>query len=77
MSDVFRLMALDGPVVGVGVLVALAWLTVRLESTRTENVAAQAAIAKNIDVVREQTMPEDERRRLVQLHESDTAEGGG
>ena len=54
MGDVLRLLALDGPVVGVGVLVALAWLIVRLESTRTENAAAHAAITRNIDAVKDQ-----------------------
>ena len=44
--------------VGVGVLVALAWLIVRLESTRTENAAAHAAITRNIDVVKEQLTKE-------------------
>ena len=58
MGDVLRLLALDGPVVGVGVLVALAWLIVRLESTRTENAAAHAAITRNIDVVKEQLAKE-------------------
>ena len=48
------MLALDGPVVGVGVLVALAWLIVRLESTRSENAAAHASIARNIDTVKEQ-----------------------
>ncbi len=58
MGDVLRLLALDGPVVGVGVLVALAWLIVRLESTRSENAAAHAAahaaITRNIDAVKEE-----------------------
>ena len=54
MGDVLRLLALDGPVVGVGVLVALAWLIVRLESTRSENAAAHAAITRNIDAVKGQ-----------------------
>ena len=48
------MLALDGPVVGVGVLVALPWLIVRLESTRSENAAAHAAITRNIDTVKEQ-----------------------
>ena len=48
------MLALDGPVVGVGVLVALAWLIVRLESTRSENAAAHAAITRNIDAVKEE-----------------------
>ena len=54
MEDVLRLFAPDGPVAGVGVLVALAWLIVRLESTRSENAAAHAAITRNIDAVKGQ-----------------------
>ena len=54
MSDILRLLALDGPVVGVGMLVALAWLIVRLESTRAENAAAHAAITRNVDGVKQQ-----------------------
>lgn len=54
MGDVLRMLALDGPVVGVGVLLALTWLIVRVESTRAENAAAHAAIAKNIDGVKAQ-----------------------
>ena len=54
MGDLLRLLALDGPVAGVGVLVALAWLIVRVESTRSENAAAHAAIATNIDGVKAQ-----------------------
>ena len=54
MGDLLRLLALDGPVAGAGVLVALAWLIVRLESTRSENAAAHAAIATNIDGVKAQ-----------------------
>ena len=54
MGDLLRLVALDGPVTGVGVLVALAWLIVRVESTRSENAAAHAAIATNIDGVKAQ-----------------------
>ena len=48
MGDLLRLLALDGPVIGVGVLVALTWLIVRLESTRTETAAAHAAITQNM-----------------------------
>ena len=54
MGDLLRLLALDGPVAGVGVLAALAWLIVRMESTRTENAAAHAAITRNIDGVKAQ-----------------------
>ena len=54
MGDLLRLLALDGPVAGAGVLVALAWLIVRLESTRSENAAAHATIARNIDGVKAQ-----------------------
>ena len=54
MGDLIRLLALDGPVVGVGVLLALAWLIARLESTRSENAAAHEGITKNIDDVRRQ-----------------------
>lgn len=54
MGDLIRLLALDGPVVGVGVLLALAWLIARLESTRSENAAAHQGITKNIDDVRQQ-----------------------
>ncbi len=54
MGDLLRLLAVDGPVIGVGTLVALAWLIVRLESTRTENAAAHAVITKNIERVQEQ-----------------------
>ena len=54
MGDMLRLLALDGPVVGVGVLVALTWLIVRVESTRSENAAAHAAISRNIDGVKAQ-----------------------
>lgn len=54
MGDLIRLLALDGPVVGVGVLLALAWLIARLESTRSENAAAHEGITKNIDDVRQQ-----------------------
>ena len=54
MGDLLRLLALDGPVVGAGVLVALAWLIVRVESTRSENAAAHAAITRNIDGVKAQ-----------------------
>ncbi len=48
MGDLLRLLALDGPVIGVGVLVALTWLIVRLESTRTETAAAHAAITQTM-----------------------------
>lgn len=58
MSDLLRLLALDGPVVGVGMLVALAWLIVRLESTRTENAAAHAAITRNVADVKQQLTKE-------------------
>jgi len=54
VGDLIRLLALDGPVVGVGVLLALAWLIARLESTRSENAAAHEGITKNIDDVRQQ-----------------------
>ena len=54
MGDLLRLLALDGPVAGAGVLVALAWLIVRIESTRSENAAAHAAITRNIDDVKAQ-----------------------
>lgn len=54
MGDLIRLLALDGPVVGVGVLLALAWLIARLESTRSENAAAHQGITKNVDDVRRQ-----------------------
>ncbi len=37
----------------VGVLLALVWLVVRLEWTRSENAAAHDAIAKNIDGVKQ------------------------
>ena len=37
-----------------GVLLALAWLIARLESTRSENAAAHEGITKNIDDVRQQ-----------------------
>jgi hypothetical protein len=36
----------------IGVLLALVWLVVRLEWTRSENATAHAAITKNIDDVR-------------------------
>ena len=36
----------------VGVLLALVWLVVRLEWTRSENAAAHDAITRNIDGVR-------------------------
>ena len=54
MGDLLRLLALDGPVAGAGVLIALAWLIVRVESTRSENAAAHAAIVKNIDGLKAQ-----------------------
>jgi len=54
MGDLLRLLALDGPVAGAGVLVALAWLIVRIESTRSENAAAHTAITRNIDDVKAQ-----------------------
>lgn len=54
MGDLIRLLALDGPVVGVGVLLALAWLIARLESTRSENAAAHEGITRNVDDVRQQ-----------------------
>ena len=67
MSDLLRLLALDGPVVGVGMLVALAWLIVRLESTRTENAAAHAAITRNVDGVKQQLTREiDDVKQDVQ-----------
>ena len=64
MSDVFRLMALDGPVVGVGVLVALAWLTVKagVDQDRKRRRASRHR-QEHRRGEREQTMPEDERRR--------------
>ena len=37
-----------------GVLLALAWLIARLESTRSENAAAHQGITKNIDDIRQQ-----------------------
>lgn len=67
MSDLLRLLALDGPVVGVGMLVALAWLIVRLESTRAENAAAHAAITRNVDGVKQQLTREiDDVKQDVQ-----------
>ena len=53
MGDALRFLAFDGPLVGSGTLVALAWLIVRLESTRSENAAAHAAITRNIDGLKE------------------------
>ena len=37
----------------IGVLLALVWLVVRLEWTRSENATAHAAITKNIDDVKQ------------------------
>ena len=54
MGDLIRLLALDGPVVGAGVLLALAWLIARLESTRSENAAAHEGITRNVDDLRQQ-----------------------
>ena len=67
MSDLLRLLALDGPVVGVGMLIALAWLIVRLESTRAENAAAHAAITRNVEGVKQQLTREiDDVKQDVQ-----------
>ena len=46
-----------------GVLVALVWLIVRLESTRSENAAAHGAITRNIEGVQQQLAQEIDRVR--------------
>ena len=58
--ELVRLLSLDGPVVGVGVVAALVWLGVTLTSVRSElrnfkseNKEAHAGIAKNIDGVKQ------------------------
>ena len=67
MGDLLRLLALDGPLVGVGLLLAIAWLIVRLESTRSENAAAHDGITKNIESVRQQLTKniDDVRQQLT------------
>ena len=50
----------------VGVLLALVWLVVRLEWTRSENAAAHAGLAKNIGGVKQDLTREvDEIKRDV------------
>ena len=71
MSDLLRLLALDGPVVGVGMLIALAWLIVRLESTRAENAAAHAAITRNVDGVKQQLTREIDGAKQQSTREID------
>ena len=60
---------LDGVnVADVGVLLALVWLVVRLEWTRSENATAHAGIAKNIgDVKQDLTREVDEIKRDVKM----------
>lgn len=55
MGNLLRLLEFDGPVVGVGVVLALIWLIVRLESTRSENAAAHDGITRNIEGLRQQS----------------------
>ena len=51
----------------IGVLLALVWLVVRLEWTRSENATAHAAITKNINDVRQNLTKEiaDVRQNLT------------
>ena len=58
--DLVRLLSLDGPVVGVGMVAALVWLGVTLTSVRAElrnfkaeNQEAHADITKNVDGVKQ------------------------
>ena len=58
--DLVRLLSLDGPVVGVGMIAALVWLGVTLTSVRAElrnfkaeNQEAHAGITKNVDGVKQ------------------------
>lgn len=58
--ELVRLLSLDGPVVGVGVVAALVWLGVTLTSVRSElrrfeseNKEAHAGITKNVDGVKQ------------------------
>ena len=58
--DMVRLLSLDGPVVGVGIVAALVWLGVTLTSVRSElrnfkleNQEAHAGITKNVDGVKQ------------------------
>lgn len=58
--DLVRLLSLDGPVVGVGMVAALVWLGVTVTSVRAElrnfkaeNQEAHAGITKNVDGVKQ------------------------
>lgn len=55
MGNLLRLLEFDGPVVGVGMVLALIWLIVRLEYTRSENAAAHDGITRNIEGLRQQS----------------------
>ncbi len=61
MGDLIRLLALDGRLLDVGVLVALAWLIVKQQSMRSENAAAHAAITGNVEAGKQDVRDVEQR----------------
>ena len=53
VSDLLRLIGLDEAMLGVGALLLLVWLVVRLEWARSDNAKAHAGITENIDGVKQ------------------------
>ena len=73
--DLVRLLSLDGPVIGVGVVAALVWLGVTLTSVRSElrnfkseNREAHAGITKNVAGVKQDVRDLKQDVRMLTAH---------